>query len=93
MGIGNNLEGWFSITESPGDVRKQRYILALICKVGLFFSGDKCEANHLSSSGLGFPEGGERLIKGQCTELPQLKDRSVVEIMEMGYNLNIKKGR
>lgn len=50
--------------ESPGDSRNQRYILALICKVGLFFS-DKCEVSH-SNSGLGFAGGRENgVIKGK----------------------------
>lgn len=44
-----------------------------------------------SNSGLGFGRCGESgMIKGHFTERLQLKDKSVVKIMEMGPKLNME---
>lgn len=32
--------------ESAGDIRNQEYTPAQICEIGLFFSGNKCEASY-----------------------------------------------
>lgn len=78
--------------ESIGDIRNQEYTLAHICEIGLFFSGNKCEASYFfSNSVLGFGRCGESgMIKGHFTERLQLKDKSVVKIMEMGPKLNME---